>query len=161
MSGNFVRGDLAVLDKYARVPMALRAALDLVVETAACGGAVSAEASPKECRFRRCTHSGCGTGRPFSSARRLRIRICFYRRQNSEQPADEGESGSPHCPTPPDGGKNSAKSANRLPFFWIARTTLAVNAPLPAPLGMRPLAVRRQNAAHDACAAQQLCLRVC
>ncbi|RHV83747.1 hypothetical protein DXB00_05400 [Butyricicoccus sp. OF10-2] len=80
MSGNFVqRGDFAVLDKYARAEMAVRCGADLVVELPLAAALSSAEASPRV-RCRRCTHSGAARCR---SARRLRMRICFYRRQNS------------------------------------------------------------------------------
>ena len=76
MSGNFVqRGDFAVLDKYARAEMAVRCGADLVVELP-----LAAALSSPRVRCRRCTHSGAAR---CHSARRLRIRICFYRRQNS------------------------------------------------------------------------------
>ena len=66
MSGNFVqRGDFAVLDKYARAEMGVRCP--------------QRRASPRV-RCRRYMHSGAAR---YRSARRLRIRICFYRRQNS------------------------------------------------------------------------------
>ena len=80
MSGNFVqRGDFAVLDKYARAEMAVRCGADLVVELPLAAALSSAEGFAKV-RCRRCMHSGAARCR---SARRLRIRICFYRRQNS------------------------------------------------------------------------------
>lgn len=80
MSGNFVqRGDFAVLDKYARAEMPCAAALTSWLN-AACGSAVLGGGLRQGVRCRRCTHLGAAR---YRSARRLRIRICFYRRQNS------------------------------------------------------------------------------
>lgn len=101
-----------MLDKYARAEMAVRCGADLVVELPLAAALSSAEGFARGAV--QTLHAlGCGT--VSFGAETADTDLLLQAAELLNSLPMKGESGSPTCPTPLDGRKNSAKSTNRLP----------------------------------------------
>lgn len=152
MSGNFVqRGDFAVLDKYARAEMAVRCGADLVVELPLAAALSSAEGFAKGAV--QTLHAlGCGT--VSFGAETADTDLLLQAAELLNSLPMEGESGSPHLSYAARRQEELAKVHKQAAALLDnPNNTLAVEyCRFLLPLGMHPLAVLRQGAAHDACA---------
>jgi len=152
MSGNFVqRGDFAVLDKYARAEMAVRCGADLVVELPLAAALSSAEGFAKGAV--QTLHAlGCGT--VSFGAETADTDLLLQAAELLNSLPMKGESGSPHLSYAARRQEELSKVNKQAAVLLDnPNNTLAVEyCRFLLPLEMRPLAVRRQGAAHDACA---------
>ena len=150
MSGNFVqRGDFAVLDKYARAEMAVRCGADLVVELPLAAALSSAEGFAKGAV--QTLHAlGCGT--VSFGAETADTDLLLQAAELLNSLPMKGESGSPHLSYAARRQEELSKINKQAAVLLDnPNNTLAVEyCRFLLPLGMRPLAVLRQGAAHDA-----------
>ena len=150
MSGNFVqRGDFAVLDKYARAEMAVRCGADLVVELPLAAALSSAEGFAKGAV--QTLHAlGCGT--VSFGAETADTDLLLQAAELLNSLPMKGESGSPHLSYAARRQEELSKVNKQAAVLLDnPNNTLAVEyCRFLLPLGMRPLAVLRQGAAHDA-----------
>lgn len=150
MSGNFVqRGDLAVLDKYARAEMAVRCGADLVVELPLAAALSSAEGFAKGAV--QTLHAlGCGT--VSFGAETADADLLLQAAELLNSLPMKGESGSPHLSYAARRQEELSKVNKQAAVLLDnPNNTLAVEyCRAMHPFGMRPLAVLRQGAAHDA-----------
>lgn len=154
MSGNFVqRGDFAVLDKYVRAEMAVRCGADLAVELPLAAALSSAEGFAKGA-VQTLAALGCDTvsfgAETADTALLMRAAAAL-----SALPS-EGNAASPHLSYAARRQEELAKiDKQAAALLDNPNNTLAVEyCRAMRPLGMRPLAVLRQGAAHDANAPQ-------
>ena len=149
MSGNFVqRGDFAVLDKYARAEMAVRCGADLVVELPLAAALSSAEGFAKGAV--QTLHAlGCGT--VSFGAETADTDLLLQAAELLNSLPMKGESGSPHLSYAARRQEELSKVNKQAAVLLDnPNNTLAVEyCRFLLPLGMRPLAVLRQGAAHD------------
>ena len=152
MSGNFVqRGDFAVLDKYARAEMAVRCGADLVVELPLAAALSSAEGFAKGAV--ETLHAlGCDTVSFGAETADADLRLQAAELLNA-LPL-QGDSGAPHLSYAARRQEELSKiNKQAAALLDNPNNTLAVEyCRAMLPLGMRPLAVLRQGAAHDASA---------
>ncbi len=150
MSGNFVqRGDFAVLDKYARAEMAVRCGADLVIELPLAAALSSAEGFAKGAV--ETLHAlGCGT--VSFGAETADADLLLQAAELLNSLPMEGESGAPHLSYAARRQEELSKvNKQAASLLDNPNNTLAVEyCRVMLPLGMRPLAVLRQGAAHDA-----------
>ena len=150
MSGNFVqRGDFAVLDKYARAEMAVRCGADLVAELPLAAALSSAEGFAKGAV--QTLHAlGCGT--VSFGAETADTDLLLQAAELLNSLPMESESGSPHLSYAARRQEELSKVHKQAAALLDnPNNTLAVEyCRFLLPLGMRPLAVLRQGAAHDA-----------
>ena len=150
MSGNYVqRGDFAVLDKYARAEMAVRCGADLVVELPLAAALSSAEGFAKGAV--QTLHAlGCGT--VSFGAETADTDLLLQAAELLNSLPMKGESGSPHLSYAARRQEELSKVNKQAAVLLDnPNNTLAVEyCRFLLPLGMRPLAVLRQGAAHDA-----------
>ncbi|MFR4239482.1 MAG: nucleotidyltransferase family protein [Butyricicoccus sp.] len=148
MSGNFVqRGDFAVLDKYARAEM-VRCGADLVVELPLAAALSSAEGFAKGAV--QTLHAlGCTVS---FGAETADTDLLLQAAELLNSLPMKGESGSPHLSYAARRQKELSKVNKQAAVLLDnPNNTLAVEyCRFLLPLGMRPLAVLRQGAAHDA-----------
>ena len=149
MSGNFVqRGDFALLDKYARAEMAVRGGADLVVELPLAAALSSAEGFARGAAATLAA-LGCGVvsfGAETADAARLMRAAAAL----DALPAGEGADPSLSYAAR---RQEELRAADPDAALLLAdpNNTLAVEyCRAMRPLGMKPLAVARQGAAHDA-----------
>lgn len=150
MSGNFVqRGDFAVLDKYARAEMAVRCGADLVVELPLAAALSSAEGFAKGAVQ---TLHALGCGMVSFGAETADADLLLQAAELLNSLPMEGESGSPHLSYAARRQEELSKVNKQAAVLLDnPNNTLAVEyCRFLLPLGMRPLAVLRQGAAHDA-----------
>ena len=150
MSGNFVqRGDFAMLDKYARAEMAVRCGADLVVELPLAAALSSAEGFARGAV--QTLHAlGCGT--VSFGAETADTDLLLQAAELLNSLPMKGESGSPHLSYAARRQEELSKVNKQAAVLLDnPNNTLAVEyCRFLLPLGMRPLAVLRQGAAHDA-----------
>lgn len=154
MSGNFVqRGDFAVLDKYARAEMAVRCGADLAVELPLASALSSAEGFAQGA-VQTLAALGCDTvsfgAETADTALLLRAAAAL------DTLPPEGNAGAPHLSYAARRQEELGKIDKRAAALLDSpNNILAVEyCRAMRPLGLHPLAVLRQGAAHDAAAPQ-------
>ena len=151
MSGNFVqRGDFAVLDKYARAEMAVRGGADLVVELPLAAALSSAEGFARGA-VQTLAALGCDTvsfGAETADAARLMRAAAALDALSPSAAADPALSYAARRQE-----ELRAADPGAAALLDGPNNTLAIEyCRAMRPFGMRPLAVARQGAAHDAAA---------